>query len=97
MPNPAESRKSSGLEGNLRSVKLANILKFLSMGRMTGHLILSSPDFRNVSLTFREGCLTGTMSPDRPMKPGQILIHSGDLERSDLKNILLVQRESKDS
>ena len=97
MPHPAESQKSMGLEGNLHSIKLADILKFLSTGRMTGHLTLSNPDSRNVSLAFREGYLTGTMSPDRLMKLGQILMHSGDLTRNDLKNILLVQKEHADS
>ncbi len=80
------------LEGNLGAFQLPDILKFLSMGAMSGKLTLSG-DRRTISLKFKDGRLVGSASPGRMLRLGDVLVTSGLLRRRELDDVLDHQRE----
>lgn len=83
----ADHPRTMELEGNLRTFKLPDILRFLALGRMTGTLTISSGP-RTVELSIGEGLLIGAASPERYLKLGQLLIYGGHLSRRDLEEAL---------
>lgn len=90
----AANQKSMELEGNLSSFQLADVLKFLAMGHMTGRLVLENGQ-QSVVLLFREGMLIGSASADRDVSFGQLLVHGGHISRRQLQEALELQRERR--
>jgi hypothetical protein len=82
------------LEGNLATFQFGDVLKFLSMGRMTGTLILEN-EKRSIVLLIRDGALKGSASADRDVKLGQLLVQQGRLGRKQLSETLEQQRERR--
>jgi hypothetical protein len=87
----ATGGKTMELEGALGAFQLPDVLRFLAMGHMTGHLSLVN-DLRAVELYIKEGKLVGTASPDRHLKLGQVLVYGGQVGRKDIEETLESQR-----
>lgn len=90
----AMSDRPMELEGSLRSFPLADVLRFLAMGRMSGTLSLLS-DTRTVQFFIRDGNLVGTASSQRLLKLGELLICRGHIQRKDLDDLLSAQTDGR--
>ncbi|HOR28923.1 MAG TPA: DUF4388 domain-containing protein, partial [Candidatus Sumerlaeota bacterium] len=88
----ATNHKAMELEGSLGAFPLADVMRILAMGRMTGILRLESSEHA-VELSIKDGRLIGTASPERFLKLGQLLVYNGLINRRDLDEVLLEQRE----
>jgi hypothetical protein len=79
------------LEGSLKAFSLPEVLQFLSMGKMTGALTIQRAEY-NISLIIRQGKIVNSSTLDRPRKLGQMLVHRGVIKRSDLDEVLSLQK-----
>jgi len=83
-----------GLTGNLKTMSLADLLQWTSLGRKTGALVL-----RNHSLVkkvfFRDGVIVGSATNDPTEYLGQILISEGIISEQQLKEAIDRQRRSR--
>lgn len=86
--------KTMELEGNLKAFQLSDILRFLAMGKMSGVLTFSNRE-NMISLTIKDGAITGTCSADRFPKLGQMLIYKGLITRKSLEDVLDSQRDTE--
>ena len=79
------------LEGSLKAFSLPEVLQFLSMGKMTGVLTIQRAQY-NISLIIKQGKIVNSSTLDRPRKLGQMLVHRGVIKRSDLEEVLSLQK-----
>jgi hypothetical protein len=79
------------LEGSLKAFSLPEVLQFLSMGKMSGHLHLDR-EGNSVVLSIKAGRIVNSSSLARSRKLGEMLVHRGLLKRRDLEDILGLQR-----
>lgn len=85
--------KSMELEGNLKAFQLADILRFLAMGKMSGMLTFNNNE-RTIKLTIRDGAIIGAAAGDRFPRLGQMLVYNGLLTRKQLDEVLESQRDA---
>lgn len=79
------------LEGSLKAFSLPEVLQFLSMGKMTGVLTIQRAQY-NIALIIKQGKIVNSSTLDRPRKLGQMLVHRGVIKRSDLEEVLSLQK-----
>lgn len=81
------------LEGQLNpALSLPEVLQFLSMGKMTGALVIDHGSY-SVTLTLRHGKLVNSSSLGRPRRLGQMLVNRGLIDRTDLETALELQKD----
>jgi hypothetical protein len=80
------------LEGSLKAFSLPEILQFLSIGKMTGTLSVTSPR-RTINLMIRSGRIVNSSSFQTGRKLGSMLLHHNLVRRRDLDEALRRQRE----
>lgn len=82
-----------GIQGNLATMNVSDLLQFLAVGRKTGMLRFDRA--KTVKQIFLEnGLIVGANSNDPRDYLGQLLIHYGKLDESQLKAGLEAQRQS---
>jgi hypothetical protein len=82
-----------GIQGNLSTMNVADLLQFLAVGRKTGMLKFDrAPIVKQIY--FENGIIIGSNSNDPKEYLGQLLIHYGKLDESQLRAALQTQRQS---
>ncbi|HEX9422061.1 MAG TPA: DUF4388 domain-containing protein [Pyrinomonadaceae bacterium] len=82
-----------GIQGNLSTMNVADLLQFLAAGRKTGMLKFDrAPIVKQIY--FENGIIIGSNSNDPKEYLGQLLIHYGKLDESQLRAALQTQRQS---
>lgn len=79
------------MQGRLSQVPLPEVLQFLAMSKPTGRLRLNRTGIELV-LTVREGRIIGSSTLNRRRQLGELLVHRGLLRRSQLAQILHLQK-----
>ncbi len=82
-----------GIHGNLSTMNVADLLQFLATGRKTGMLKFERAKIVK-QIYFENGLIVGANSNDPKEYFGQLLIHYGKLDESQLKAAMQVQRQS---
>jgi hypothetical protein len=82
-----------GIQGNLSTMDVPDLLQFLAAGRKTGMLRFDRAKIVK-QLYFENGMIVGSNSNDPKEYLGQLLIHYGKLDESQLKAALEIQRQS---
>jgi hypothetical protein len=91
----AANQKSMELEGNLSSFQLADVLKFLAMGRMTGMLVLASGQC-SIVLLIGDGKIRGATGADQDRALGQLLARTGAMDRRRLQEATDLLHDARD-
>jgi uncharacterized protein DUF4388 len=81
------------IRGTLKSMSVADLLQFLAAGRKTGTLNIGRGSITK-QIFLEEGLIVGSSSNDPKERLGQVLLHYGRIEESDLSLGLDIQRES---
>src|SRR6266511_1502883 len=82
-----------GIQGNLSTMNVADLLQFLAAGRKTGMLKFDrAPIVKQIY--FENGIIIGSNSNDPKEYLGQLLIHYGKLDEPQLRAALQTQRQS---
>jgi hypothetical protein len=82
-----------GISGNLSTMNVSDLLQFLAAGKKTG--MLKFDRAKTVKqIYFEDGLIVGSNSNDPKEYLGQLLIHYGKLDESQLKAALEIQRQS---
>jgi len=79
------------LEGSLKAFPLPEVLQFLSMGQMSGHLHLNHEGYA-ITLTIKAGRIVNSSTLQRSRKLGEMLVQRGVIKRRELDNILSLQK-----
>jgi len=79
------------LEGSLKAFSLPEVLQFLSMQKMSGHLHLDQPTY-SIVLTIKGGRIVNSSTLQRSRKLGEMLVQRSLLKRRDLEEVLSVQK-----
>ena len=82
-----------GIQGNLSTMNVADLLQFLAVGRKTGMLRFDGGKIVK-QIYFEDGIIIGSNTNDPKEYLGQLLIHYGKLDEPQLKAALQIQRES---
>jgi hypothetical protein len=82
-----------GIQGNLSTMNVADLLQFLAAGKKTGMLKFERPHTVK-QIYFENGVIVGSNSNDPKEYLGQLLIHYGKLDEAQLKAALQIQRQS---
>src|SRR6185295_6103493 len=83
----------TGIQGNLSTMSVSDLLQFLAVGRKTGRLKFERAKI--VKEVFLEnGLIIGATSNDPKEYLGQLLIHYGKIDEQQLRAALQVQREN---
>ncbi|HEV7796802.1 MAG TPA: DUF4388 domain-containing protein [Pyrinomonadaceae bacterium] len=82
-----------GIQGNLSTMSVSDLLQFLAAGRKTGMLRFDRGKTVK-QIYFEKGIIVGSNTNDPKEYLGQLLIHYGKLDESKLKAALQIQRES---
>ena len=82
-----------GIQGNLSTMSVSDLLQFLAASRKTGMLRFDRAKFVK-QVYFEDGLIVGANSNDPKEYLGQLLIHYGKLDEVQLKTALEIQRES---
>lgn len=82
-----------GIQGNLSTMSVSDLLQFLAVGRKTGMLRFDRGKLVK-QIYFDKGIIIGSNSNDPKEYLGQLLIHYGKLDESQLKAGLEIQREA---
>ncbi len=82
-----------GIQGNLSTMNVSDLLQFLAAGRKTGMLKFDRAKIVK-QVYFDKGLIVGSNSNDPRDYLGQLLIHYGKLDESQLKAALETQRKS---
>ena len=82
-----------GIQGNLSTMDVSDLLQFLAAGKKTGMLKFDRAKIVK-QIYFENGIIVGSNSNDPKEYLGQLLIHYGKLDESQLKAALQIQRES---
>ena len=81
-----------GIQGNLSTMNVADLLQFLAAGRKTGMLRFDRGKIVK-QVYFENGTIIGSNSNDPKEYLGQLLIHYGKLDEPQLKVALEIQRK----
>lgn len=82
-----------GISGNLSTMNVSDLLQFMATGRKTGMLKFERAKIVK-DIYFEEGLIIGSHTNDPKEYLGQLLIHYGKLDESQLRAALQVQRDS---
>lgn len=82
-----------GIQGNLSTMSVSDLLQFLATSRKTGRLRFDRGKVIK-EIFLENGVIIGANSNDPKEYLGQLLIHYGKLDESQLRAALQVQRES---
>ena len=82
-----------GIQGNLSTMNVSDLLQFLAAGRKTGMLKFDRAKIVK-QIYFEGGLIIGSNSNDPKEYLGQLLIHYGKIDESQLKAALEIQRHS---
>lgn len=82
-----------GIQGNLSTMSVSDLLQFLAVSRKTGMLRFDRAQTVK-QIYFENGIIVGSNSNDPRDYLGQLLIHYGKLDEPQLKAALQIQRES---
>jgi hypothetical protein len=82
-----------GISGNLSTMSVSDLLQFMATGRKTGMLKFVRAKIVK-DIYFEEGLIIGSHTNDPKEYLGQLLIHYGKLDESQLRAALQVQRDS---
>jgi hypothetical protein len=82
-----------GIQGNLSTIGVSDLLQFLAVGRKTGMLRFDRTKIVK-QVYFEKGLIVGANSNDPKEYLGQLLIHYGKLDESQLRAGLQIQREA---
>ena len=83
----------TGIQGNLSTMNVADLLQFLAAGRKTGMLRFDGGKLVK-QIYFEDGVIIGSNTNDPKEYLGQLLIHYGKLDEPKLKAALQIQREA---
>jgi Domain of unknown function (DUF4388) len=82
-----------GIQGNLSTMNVADLLQFLAVGKKTGMLRFDRAQIVK-QIYFENGLIVGSNSNDPKEYLGQMLIHYGKVDEPQLKAALQIQRRS---
>ena len=82
-----------GIQGNLSTMSVSDLLQFLAVSRKTGMLRFDRAKIVK-QIYFEDGLIVGANSNDPKEYLGQLLIHYAKLDEAQLKTALEIQRES---
>ena len=82
-----------GIQGNLSTMNVSDLLQFLAAGKKTGMLKFNRSKIVK-QIYFESGLIIGSHSNDPKEYLGQLLIHYGKIDESQLRTGLEVQRNS---
>lgn len=82
-----------GIQGNLSTMNVSDLLQFLAAGRKTGMLKFNRTKIVK-QIYFESGIIIGSHSNDPKEYLGQLLIHYGKIDEAQLKAALEMQRKS---
>jgi len=82
-----------GIQGNLSTMSVSDLLQFLAVSRKTGMLRFDRAKTVK-QIYFEDGLIVGANSNDPKEYLGQLLIHYAKLDEAQLKTALEIQRES---
>jgi len=82
-----------GIQGNLSTMSVSDLLQFLAAGKKTGMLKFHRTKIVK-QIYFENGVIVGSNSNDPKEYLGQLLIHYGKLDESQLKAALQIQRQA---
>src|SRR6185436_9211565 len=82
-----------GISGNLSTMHVSDLFQFMATGRKTGMLKFDRGKIVK-QIYFDKGQIIGAHTNDPKEFLGQLLIHYGKLDESQLRTALQVQRDS---
>src|SRR5215831_12600440 len=82
-----------GIHGTLKTMSVSDLLQFLAAGRKTGTLKLGRGGIVK-EIFLEEGLIVGSNSNDPREYLGQMLLHYGKIEESQLQAAMEIQRQS---
>lgn len=85
--------EAKGIQGNLSSMSVYDLLQFLAVSRKTGRLRFDRAKILK-EVYLENGLIIGATSNDPKEYLGQLLIHYGKIDEPQLRAALQVQRES---
>ena len=91
-PHYKAGQGMKGIQGNLSTMNVADLLQFLAVGRKTGMLRFDRGKLVK-QIYFEDGVIIGSNSNDPKEYLGQLLIHYGKLDEPKLKAALQIQRK----
>jgi len=80
------------MQGNLKQIQLPEVLQFISMGKSSGKLTVSTRDSVETTLMIKSGKIINSTALERQRRLGDLLVHRGILRRSVLSQVLSLQR-----
>ncbi len=80
------------MQGNLRQIQLPEVLQFISMGKSTGKLSIRPQSQGEIVLMIKDGCVINSTALERKRRLGDLLVNRGLLKRSELSEVLALQR-----
>src|SRR6266498_324268 len=90
---PPNEQLTMGIQGNLSTMNVSDLLQFLAVGRKTGMLKFDRAKIVK-RVYFEDGLIVGANSNDPKEYLGQMLIHYGKLDESQLKAAMQIQRNA---
>jgi len=82
-----------GIQGNLHTMSVSDLLQFLAAGRKTGTLKLGRGGIVK-QIYLEDGLIVGSRSNDPRELLGQVLLHYGKIEESQLQTAMEIQHQS---
>jgi hypothetical protein len=82
-----------GIRGTLKTMSVSDLLQFLAAGRKTGTLKIGRGSIVK-QIYLEGGLIVGSSSNDPREYLGQILLHYGKIEETQLQNAMEIQRQS---
>jgi hypothetical protein len=82
-----------GIQGNLHTMSISDLLQFLAAGRKTGTLKLGRGGIVK-QIYLEDGLIVGSSSNDPRELLGQVLLHYGKIEEAQLQTAMEIQRQS---
>jgi len=82
-----------GIRGTLKTMSVSDLLQFLAAGRKTGTLKIGRGSIVK-QIYLEGGLIVGSSSNDPREYLGQVLLHYGKIEETQLQNAMEIQRQS---
>jgi hypothetical protein len=82
-----------GIRGTLKTMSVSDLLQFLAAGRKTGTLKIGRGSIVK-QIYLEDGLIVGSSSNDPREYLGQVLLHYGKIEETQLQNAMEIQRQS---
>src|SRR5215471_8841814 len=82
-----------GIHGNLKTMSVSDLLQFLAAGRKTGTLKIGRGSIVK-QIYLEDGTIVGSNSNDPKEYLGQVLLHYGKIDETQLRTAMEIQRQS---